>query len=443
MARTVQETNLQSPTARSRLAPRGEPYYRSLQQGLALGYRRGLSGGTWIARVRDPLKGSYTEFRIGPSDDLGQKTAAALSFDEAAQQARHIYEHEQDKRAAGVGRDARRKRVNDALDLYVADYKDGGGHRGGKPGRDLKNLESILRVHVRPRLGDVFLSDLNAGVLEKFKLDLVLAPKLNRNGLPARCSEKRLGADDPSCQKEDDWEDEAERIRKRRARANRIITPLRAALNNAVSGKLLASDIAWREALKPYPGVEAPSIRFLSLNQAAALQQCADADFRPLVTAALFTGGRYGSLRNLRVRDLNLTDRVAEFRVTKSGKRQRVSLTNSACQFFEEQIEGRGNEEFVFLKASGTPWRASDQTRRMLAACERADIDSFSFHELRDTFASHLAMRGVPILTLSKLLGHADTRITEKYYAHLDAEHLQAAVDSHLPDFNSGLPLEN
>ena len=73
----------------------------------------------------------------------------------------------------------------------------------------------------------------------------------------------------------------------------------------------------------------------------------------------------------------------------------------------------------------------------MADACAAAKIEPpVTFHELRDTFASHLVMAGVPILTVSKLLGHADVRITEKHYAHLAPGHLQNAVDEHLPDFS-------
>jgi hypothetical protein len=43
---------LSTRSARLRLAPRGKPYWRELEQGLHLGYRRGATGGTWIARRR-------------------------------------------------------------------------------------------------------------------------------------------------------------------------------------------------------------------------------------------------------------------------------------------------------------------------------------------------------------------------------------------------------
>lgn len=53
---------------------------------------------------------------------------------------------------------------------------------------------------------------------------------------------------------------------------------------------------------------------------------------------------------------------------------------------------------------------------------------------MRHTYASHLAQAGVDLLTISKLLGHADTRITSKHYAHLADKTLAAAVTK-LPSF--------
>ena len=58
--------------------------------------------------------------------------------------------------------------------------------------------------------------------------------------------------------------------------------------------------------------------------------------------------------------------------------------------------------------------------RPMLEACKHAKIKpAISFHVLRHTHGSTLAMRGVPMGVIAEQLGHADTRMTEKHYAHL------------------------
>jgi hypothetical protein len=61
MARTVRDTNLETRAARLRLTARRKPYWRVLETGLHLGYRRTKEGGgTWVAR-RFIGEGRYKE----------------------------------------------------------------------------------------------------------------------------------------------------------------------------------------------------------------------------------------------------------------------------------------------------------------------------------------------------------------------------------------------
>ena len=62
--------------------------------------------------------------------------------------------------------------------------------------------------------------------------------------------------------------------------------------------------------------------------------------------------------------------------------------------------------------------------------------DRVTFHTLRHTFASWLAMSGTPIKTISELLGHRTLSMTMKY-AHLSPDHKRAAVKA-LEAFKNG-----
>lgn len=60
---------------------------------------------------------------------------------------------------------------------------------------------------------------------------------------------------------------------------------------------------------------------------------------------------------------------------------------------------------------------------------ERAGLvlpDGQMTHVLRHTFASHFMMNGGNILTLQRILGHANVTMTMRY-AHLSPDHLQEA----------------
>jgi len=58
-------------------------------------------------------------------------------------------------------------------------------------------------------------------------------------------------------------------------------------------------------------------------------------------------------------------------------------------------------------------------------------------HEARHSYASALAQAGADLLTISKLLDHADTRVTTRHYAHLCDKTLANAVNNLLPAFGS------
>ena len=45
-------------------------------------------------------------------------------------------------------------------------------------------------------------------------------------------------------------------------------------------------------------------------------------------------------------------------------------------------------------------------------------IEDFHFHDLRHTFATRLAQRGVDLYKISKLLGHVNITMTQRYTHH-------------------------
>lgn len=61
----------------------------------------------------------------------------------------------------------------------------------------------------------------------------------------------------------------------------------------------------------------------------------------------------------------------------------------------------------------------------MKAMSEDIQIDYLSPHELRHTYGTVLREKGVDLYTISRLLGHADSKVTETTYVHNDIEVLR------------------
>jgi len=84
---------------------------------------------------------------------------------------------------------------------------------------------------------------------------------------------------------------------------------------------------------------------------------------------------------------------------------------------------------------SRRPMHAHSPTHAVMRAMTRAglvDVDHkplVSLHGLRHTCGSILLARGVPLIVVSRHLGHADPNVTARVYAHLlsDAQLDQAA----------------
>ena len=227
--------------------------------------------------------------------------------------------------------------------------------------------------------------------------------------------------------------EDSEEIRRRRSTANRVLTILKASLNYAFVEGRATSDLAWRR-VRPFRGVDAARIRFLTTDEARRLCNACEPDFRALVQGALATGARYGELIRLRVADFNGEAETVTIREFKTGRARHVALASEGASLFRAMTAGKSGEHRIFIRADGDPWGKSHQARPIAEASERASIKpSATFHILRHTYGSALAMEGVPMAVIAKAMGHRDTRMTEKHYAHLSPNYVDDTIRAKLP----------
>ena len=416
MARTVRDASLETRTARARLKPSGKPYYRAIDPGLHLGYRKGKAGGKWVMRwyIGDA---AYQVETIATVDDSADADGVAiLDFRQAQALVRQRYV-ERARVAQGLPAKDGPYTVKSCIEEYLAFLE-----ASRKSAKDARWRAEAL---ILPSLGGITCTDLTAAKLRRWLEDVATAPPRLRSRKGAAPRYREIDGDD------------AEQRRKRRATANRMLTILKAALNRAWREGKIPSDDAWRR-VEPFEQADAARVHYLSMDECRRLINAADGEFRNLVQAALLTGCRFGELAALQVRDFNPDAGTLHIRTSKSGKGRHVVLHEEGIEFFRELTIDRAGIELLLRKADGNPWGKSNQTRPMAEACARAKIEpAANFHALRHTYASHAAMAGAPLLVVAKNLGHADTRMVEKHYGHLSQSYIADAIRAAAPRFGN------
>jgi integrase len=414
MARTVRNSKIDTPSARAKITARREPYWTAISRGCAVGYRRGVIGGTWVARIRDEAGRQHYQ-ALGAADDAREADGITVfNYGQAQARAREFFKLKIAELAGDYIPEQGPFTVQKALDAYFAERE----RRGAK---GLSKDISAARLRIIPSLGDIEVAKITTRRLREWHGSLVNAAKLSRAGiLTTRRNARAIDMSNP------------EAVRRRRSSANRILTILKAALNQAFHEGRVTSDEAWRK-VKPFREADTPVVRFLTEDECRRLVNACDGAFRNLVRAALLTGCRYGELIRMVVSDFNYEAGTVTVRHSKAGKPRHVVLTDEGRELFSGLCVGRSEQE-IFARDDEAAWKASHQQRRLQDASEHAGIrPSATFHNLRHTYASSLAMRGVPMGVIAAQLGHSSTRMTEKHYAHLTPNYVADTVRAALP----------
>ena len=90
------------------------------------------------------------------------------------------------------------------------------------------------------------------------------------------------------------------------------------------------------------------------------------------------------------------------------------------------QLKETSTDGYLFPRGQGDPW--CFYRKAWEGAVTRAKISDFTFHDLRHSFASYLALNGASLLDIGELLGHRDLKTTKRY-VHLTEGHKRAVVE--------------
>ena len=101
---------------------------------------------------------------------------------------------------------------------------------------------------------------------------------------------------------------------------------------------------------------------------------------------------------------------------------------------------GRPFPTWVFASVTGTALDESNVRKAFNRILDAAELDHRGPHQMRHTFASLLLQEGAPITYVSRQLGHKDSAITLKVYAHWLPDLTYARLVDRLDDAETTSP---
>ena len=195
--------NLQTRNSRRSIPVGPKLHVSPLIERLAVGYRKGVRGGSWFAR-RHEVGTKYSFEPLGTADDVADADGIeVLTYDQAKAKAEEWFARKSEEKTGGVVIDEQY-----CIAQLMADYIQDRERRKLRP--QVSSKENAT-AHILPSLGKLKVSELNHALVKRW-FD-ALADAEPRNG------KARFDKSNP------------ETMRKRQTTANRIFATLRAALN--------------------------------------------------------------------------------------------------------------------------------------------------------------------------------------------------------------------
>lgn len=161
---------------------------------------------------------------------------------------------------------------------------------------------------------------------------------------------------------------------------------------------------------------------------------------KDMIVVGVGTGLRRAELLNLRWADIDLADGMLYVRnrtdgsfTAKSGHERTVPLRGDALERLRQMNDAHTDDLDgpVFTDKNGNPIKPDRISKRFKFYVRKAGLkakERLHFHSLRHTTGSWLAMQGVPLPVIGKILGHSSTQVTEMY-SHVSEDVVDNAMD--------------
>ena len=150
------------------------------------------------------------------------------------------------------------------------------------------------------------------------------------------------------------------------------------------------------------------------------------------------TGVRVGELTNIKVKDIDLSNR--SILVLGKGNKERYVTFGDYCYEAMQRYLSDGyvlinskNEDYLFLNKNGGKLTERGVRYILDQLIKKTTLNkNISPHMLRHSFATHLLNEGCDLLTVQKLLGHESIKATQ-IYTHVTTERLKEVYYNSFP----------
>ena len=148
-----------------------------------------------------------------------------------------------------------------------------------------------------------------------------------------------------------------------------------------------------------------------------------------LVQFLLSTGCRLNEALSAEVKNVSIDNKLwtVPFESSKSKRPRSIPLNESALDILR-QLDRHPDDQYVFTnRATNKPFVSVFKTWDRLR--KKAGLPNTRLHDLRHMYATFCVNNGCTIYEVSQVLGHADTRVTQRY-SHLNSVTMLNAANS-------------
>jgi|TARA_B100000959_G_C14874677_1_gene579875 integrase len=183
--------------------------------------------------------------------------------------------------------------------------------------------------------------------------------------------------------------------------------------------------------------------RWLSKDEEKRLLDNSPEWIKQIIIFSLNTGLRLGELTGLEWSRVDISNKTILIDNSKNGEQRTIPLNKYALDVVTQRSRVRSLKcDYVFINRYGgkiNPNSLRDAFRKIL---RKVEIDDFRLHDLRHSFATRLTQSDVDLYKISKLLGHKDIKMTQRY-AHHCPDSLREGVEVLDVDYNLTTVEEN